>query len=130
MNRDADESKEDFFCEALRRYGVEPISTDRSTLLDFRLVQDLGIAGDDFEDFFEIINSMRPVSGKLPRRFIPSELGSDAYHVAQATGWLSKKIPWLKRWHISRIKCPSITLRELFAVLYEGDPAPGSGQRE
>ena len=102
------------FREALQIFAVEPISTKLPDLLDCRMVHDLGIAGDDCYDFFEILNSLKPTKGEIPLKFIPGELSRDAYFASR----LSNRFLWVKCWYVTRIKCPPLTVRRMYQLLY------------
>ncbi|MEQ6204721.1 hypothetical protein ABMC88_16890 [Sulfitobacter sp. HNIBRBA2951] len=111
-------TKSDFYQAALKKLAIDPINK-REDILSSRLVHDLGIAGDDFQDFFEILDAMRPVSGKIPAKYIPSELSKDAFLVARAHSWLARKSPTYKQYCLKRIVTPQLELRKLDEFLYD-----------
>ncbi|MBT2129917.1 hypothetical protein [Aliiroseovarius lamellibrachiae] len=97
-----------------------PLIVDDPTrdLWNLRVVHDLGLAGDDFEEFYEVLQRFEPTENKVPRRFIPSELSRDAYYVACATGYFARRFPWLRRRYVRKLSVPELRLKELDRRLY------------
>ncbi len=110
-------NKVELYQIAVDRLGICPIQL-QDDFMCMRVVHDLGIAGDDFQDFFEILSNLKPTSGKVPREFIPGELSRDAYLVACARGWLARKWPALAKFHTARIGAPELRLHDLDRYLY------------
>ena len=113
-----DSAVEDFYQEVLNQLEVDPITSDQIHLLDSRIVHDLGISGDDFVEFIEVIKSKRKTTGDVPAKFIPTELSMDSYLVAMCRSWQSRRWPPLLNFYRWRIRSEPLTVRQLHALLF------------
>ena len=88
--------------ESLKRFGMDTDRLDAITDESY-LVQDLGIWGDDYDDFHEILCDVYDVQFKLPAVYSPSEFS-----------WLKQPLLWLPFLPQKKIlKCKPLKLSEL-----------------
>ncbi len=106
--------------DVLAEMGLEPLEPGHEVSLTSRLVHDLGLAGDDFGEFWAELSKRMPVRA-LDAGHMPSELSRDAYRVTMARSRLGRRYAGVRRYHLSRIRCPAATLASL---LPESDDIP------
>jgi len=85
--------------------------------LDSRLVHDLCISGDDFDDLYPFLTETYSTKHLIPVRFIPPEISHDSYCAAMASSQIWRKIGCIREWYRSRIKCEPLTLHELHLIM-------------
>lgn len=78
-----------------------------------RIVHDLGILGDDWDDFYSALKEEYGKDFTISAKFMPGEVSHDAAMVASAQGFMARRIPVIQDWYISRIRCSPLTLGEL-----------------
>ena len=84
-----------------------------------RLVHDLGISGDDWDDFSEDLVRAYGWKFEIDEIFIPSELSADSLNVSRANGVFAAWFPRLRQYYIGRIRCPPLTLAQLHLTYHE-----------
>lgn len=119
MKSESLEGIEKFYNDILRDLDIAPISQSYRSLLDARIVHDLGISGDDFSDFYEEIQARRYTNILIPKKFIPAELSKESHAVAILKSWPAKKFPFIQRYYRSKIKCPPLKIIELHGMLFQ-----------
>lgn len=85
--------------------------------MESRLVHDLGVVGDDWDEFYPILKEAFQSSNLIPERFMPSEVSHDAAMVSWSRTWPISKSDLLRRWVQNRIRCPPLTLQEIDAIM-------------
>jgi hypothetical protein len=98
--------------DVLAQMGLEPLEPGHEVSLASRLVHDLGLAGDDFGEFWEEVSKRVPVR-ELDAGCILSELSRDTYRVTMARSRLGRRFAGVRRHYVSRIWCPAATLASL-----------------
>ncbi len=106
--------------EAVSWYIFAPIEPAHVITMGSRLVHDLGVAGDDWDEFEAVLDEAYGTRFVVPRGFIPPEISNDSYRVAAAHGWLARRYPRVREWHRSRIRCPELTLEQLERMIVGG----------
>ena len=107
------------FLSALEAFSMRSIVSTDKLSPESRLVHDVGIAGDDFDEFLTILrgSELTPEQALRLSPFIPSETSSDAYYVTMARSGLSIRFPALRSYYIRRIKSPELTVGEFLKIL-------------
>ena len=91
-----------------------------------RLVHDLGITGDDFDEFVPVLEAAYGTRlSSFPEGVIPGEPSFDAFRLERARGWIARSSPRWRAWCVSRIRSQPFTLEELEALI-EGQRAGAS----
>ena len=105
--------------EALR---LKPLDPSHIMSINSRLVHDLGIAGDDFDEFIKIFGTEKLDDDQISELqiFIPSETSHDSYLLAMARSWLAKKFPRLRLLFVQRIKSPHFTVEDFLEIVGTG----------
>ena len=105
----------------VKEYGCVPFDTKSSIGMHSKIVHDLGVVGDDFTDFYEILSKIYCSKNLVPEHYIPSELSADAYYIAMARSFPIRNIEYIRDWYLSRIKCPALSLKDLHVLMLKCD---------
>lgn len=119
---------EKYYIGLLDRMGFEPLTQVRASILDCRVVHDLGISGDDFVEFLAEVRLWKTPVGEIPDRFIPGEISRDSYLVSMARSKLARRFPFLAKYYVSRITSPPLKIGELHKMLFN-EVGVGAGNR-
>lgn len=101
----------------LERLNWPPISPTHSINANSRIVHDLGIIGDDWDSFYEVLRNVYGKDFVVPAPNMPGEISHDSAMVASAGGWLARWLPAIQNWYISRIRCNPLTLKDLHDLI-------------
>jgi hypothetical protein len=109
---------EKYYVGLLERMGFRPLTQVRVSVLECRVVHDLGITGDDFVEFLAEIRLWKTPIGEVPVRFIPSEVSRDSYLVSMARSKLALRFPFIAKYYVNRIASPPLKLGDMHSMLF------------
>lgn len=101
----------------IRRLNWPAISRGHKMTGNTRIVHDLGIIGDDWDSLYEALRREYGKDFLVPACFMPGEVSHDSAMVASAEGWISRKLPAVQNWYVSRIRCSPLTIDELHELI-------------
>ena len=94
------------FLNAFGRLGLRPIDDSHEMGASSRIVHDLGIAGDDFDEIIEYLFSICgrfKIDQKIDK-FIPHETSKDAYYLSMARSRIASKCRWIAKYYMKKSK--------------------------
>ncbi|WP_322892210.1 MULTISPECIES: hypothetical protein [unclassified Yoonia] len=100
------------------RWELKPLRPSHQISLDSRLVHDLGISGDDFDELLRClgIDDLENDRWSPIKRYIPTELSFESFFIAMARTKLARKFPLIREFYLNQLKSPDLSVGEFLEL--------------